>query len=117
MGSRSKPGRPEGEEVYRLIAHAASLNREAADAFHAGRHEQGIALLERAELLSSDVTCWIDEIEAEEAVELRTASGRAIPTAKGTLTKVYERLFSNRIKHLGIGLGAGLAVGVVMSEI
>lgn len=117
MGSRSIQGRPEGEEVYRLIAHAASLNREAADAFHAGRHEQGIALLEQAEILSSDVTYWIDEIEAEEAAEARPVAPHEVATSSEGFARMCGRIVSSRMKHLGIGLGAGLVVGVAVSEI
>jgi hypothetical protein len=117
MGSRSKPGRPEGEEVYRLIAHAASLNRAAADAFHAGRLESGIALLEQAELLTSDVTCWIDEIEAEEAAQFGSGPDSDFPKQGNGLIQACGQLFSGRVKHLGIGLGAGLAVGVAVSQL
>lgn len=103
--------------MYRLIAHAASLNREAADAFHAGRHEQGIALLEQAEMLSNDVTCWIDEIEAEETSEMRPVAARDVAASRGAFVRMCERFLPRRIRQLGIGIGAGLAVGAAISEI
>ena len=65
-----------------------------------------MALLEQAELLSEDVTHWVDEIEADEdgSLEGKDRDGQS----GGPL---------ERLKHLFAGLSAGFAFGCVASEV
>ena len=113
MGLGATHRHPAHDHVYRLISHASELRQQSAGALETGDVEKALILLEQAELLSCDVSSFIDDLELDDASELLGKLKRETQAAelesqdRGSVPGRPSKLMQ-RIRY---SLGASLALG------
>ena len=107
-----------GQHLRDLADHAQSLQREAHAALRLGDCDRAEALIDSAQMLASEVSSLVDEMEArqtqdyllllaDEQAAVDRFARRNPPTAKPPL---------NRLKRIGPAMGIGLAVSFTLVE-
>lgn len=97
---------PAATYVDDLIAHAADLNRQAAEALDAGREDEAYMLIEQVELLARDITLCVNEFERDQD---RALGSRVLSQSR--------RKRKRKTNAIGVGIGASLAAGALLVEI